>query len=114
METEEGNPPPSPNSPEEVLGANELLAILAKEGITNETENLTENLSNLDFPAPRLEVGGPEPCPRVTTPLPLVPEAPENMFLDSPRDSGANLEFSHVDPTLPPQEAAVGRRSTGG
>ena len=109
-----GNPTMPPRSPEESLGANELLAILAREGIANESEGLLENLSNLDFPAPKVEEGGPEPCPRVTTPLPLVPSAPDDMFLDSPRDTGANLENLPVDPTLPPQEAAVERRSTGG
>ena len=114
MQTERGNPPSAPHSPEESLGANELLAILAREGIVNESEGLLENLSNLDFPAPKVEEGGPEPCPRVTTPLPLVPLAPDEMFLDSPRESGANLENSHAGPTLPPQEVAMGRRSTGG
>ena len=61
------------------MGANVFLAILAREGIVKEAEGLTRNLSSLDVPAPK-EEGGPEPCPWVTTPLPLVPLAPEETF----------------------------------
>ena len=95
------------------MGANELLAILAREGIVNEAEGLLENLSSLDYPAPGGE-GGPEPCPRVTTPLPLVSSTPDEMFLDSPTNSGEFLDPKFFGPTLPPQEEASGKRCTGG
>ena len=104
--------PTSPHSPQE-MGANELLAILAREGVANEAEGLLENLSKLDF-FPQTEEGGPEPCPRVTTPLPLGGEAPDEMFLDPPLLTGAILEPIFVGPTLPPQEVALGKRTTGG
>ena len=113
MQKGSGNQQKPPHAPEEV-GANEFLAILGFwEGIAKGTKGPPKNLSNLDTPAPKVE-GGPEPCPWVTTPLLLVPKAPDEMFFHPPLIAGAILDFSQAGPTLPPQEEALGKRSTGG
>ena len=52
----------SPPNPEDNMGVNPFLEILANEGIANEAEGLLENLSNLDFLAQGGE-GDPGPCP---------------------------------------------------
>ena len=105
-------PIPSPHPEGETEGENQFLAILSREGIANEAEGLSPFLSNLDNPAPSVEAGGPEPCPRVTTPLPLVPLAPDELSLDPAEIPAAQI--SYAGPTLPPQVEALGKRSTGG